>query len=119
MITRRRAREIRNAIVNARRFERSAPHIGGLASGNLKGLYGRTWLRALGFREDAVEMRAREDGVVRGLLYLMAWFLIAPFAFAALGGALLGVAGVVTGLLVASAIGVVGYWLYLRASERR
>lgn len=117
MITRRRARTIRSAIVNARRFERSAPHTGGLTSGNLKGLYGQTWLRTLGFRRDSVELRNREDEGVRGLLYLMAWFLIAPFAFAALGGMLLGVVGVPVGLLVASAIGVFGYWAYLKLSS--
>lgn len=56
--------------------------------------------------------------ILRGLFYLLGWFLIAPIVFAGIGGALGGIGGMVIGILASVVAGVWGYKLYLDWSAR-
>lgn len=51
--------------------------------------------------------------IIRGLTYLILWFLFAPIVFIVIGAGLLGVPGMVIGVAAAIALGIWGYSAYL------
>ena len=57
--------------------------------------------------------------IIRGLFYLIGWFLVTPIIFAGIGGALFGVAGLVIGIISSVVLGVWGYAAYLKWNERK
>lgn len=57
--------------------------------------------------------------IIRGLFYLLGWFLVAPILFAGIGGVMFGVAGLVLGILAAIGLGIWGYSAYLEWNGRK
>lgn len=57
--------------------------------------------------------------ILRGLIYLICWFLVAPIIFAAIGGVLFGVAGLILGIAASVVLGLWGYHAFLEWNGRK